>query len=69
MSAPSRSMAPWQRLSMNDSELEEWRADMERKRDYAYQRVAELFDCVKPRGAFYLFPDIRAAFEKRHDIR
>ena len=45
-------------LGMDDKELEEWRADMERKRDYAYQRVSELFDCVKPRGAFYLFPDI-----------
>ena len=32
---------------------------MERKRDYAYQRAAELFDCLKPRGAFYLFPDVR----------
>jgi aspartate aminotransferase len=46
-------------LGMDDGELEEWRADMEAKRDYAYQRAAELFDCVKPRGAFYLFPDIR----------
>jgi aspartate/methionine/tyrosine aminotransferase len=43
---------------MDDHELEEWRAAMERKRDYAYQRVAELFDCLKPRGAFYLFPDV-----------
>jgi aspartate aminotransferase len=46
-------------LGMNDHELEEWRAAMERKRDFAYQRVAELFDCLKPRGAFYIFPDVR----------
>jgi aspartate aminotransferase len=45
-------------LGMDDHGLEEWRADMECKRDYAYQRVAELFDCLKPRGAFYLFPDV-----------
>jgi aspartate aminotransferase len=45
-------------LAMDDRELEEWRTDMERKRNYAYRRAAELFDCVKPRGAFYLFPDI-----------
>jgi aspartate aminotransferase len=45
-------------LGMDDHELGEWHADMERKRDYAYQRAAELFDCVKPRGAFYIFPDV-----------
>jgi aspartate aminotransferase len=45
-------------LGMDDHELEEWRAAMECKRDFAYQRAAELFDCVKPRGAFYLFPDV-----------
>jgi aspartate aminotransferase len=46
-------------LAVDDHELEEWRAAMERKRDYAYQRVAELFDCLKPRGAFYLYPDVK----------
>ncbi len=46
-------------LAMDDRKLEEWRADMEQKREYAYHRTAELFDCVKPRGAFYLFPDVR----------
>jgi len=45
-------------LDMNYHEQEAWRADMAHKRDYAYRRTAELFDCVKPRGAFYLFPDI-----------
>jgi aspartate aminotransferase len=45
-------------LGMDDHELEGWRAAMERKRDYAYRRAAELFDCLKPRGAFYIFPDV-----------
>ncbi len=45
-------------LAMDACDLEEWRAGMERKRDYAYCRAVELFDCVKPRGAFYLFPDV-----------
>jgi aspartate aminotransferase len=45
-------------LGMDDRVLEEWRADMERKRNYAYRRAVELFDCVKPRGAFYIFPDV-----------
>jgi aspartate aminotransferase len=45
-------------LDMDDNELERWRSHMELKRDYACRRAAELFDCLKPRGAFYLFPDI-----------
>ena len=45
-------------LSMDDRDLEGWRTDMQHKRDYAWQRAKEFFDCVKPRGAFYLFPDI-----------
>jgi aspartate aminotransferase len=45
-------------LGLDDSEFADWRLDMERKRDYAYSRIAGLFDCVRPQGAFYLFPDI-----------
>ena len=56
-------------LDMNHHELEAWRADMAHKRDYAYRRAAELFDCVRPQGAFYLFPDVTRPSEKRHDIR
>ena len=46
-------------LGINPPKLEKWQADMARKRDFAYQQAAELFDCVKPQGAFYLFPDVR----------
>ncbi len=35
-----------------------WRRDLEAKRDLAYSRATALFDCIKPRGAFYLFPDV-----------
>jgi aspartate aminotransferase len=45
-------------LDMNYHEQEAWRADMAYKRDYAYRQAAELFDCLKPQGAFYLFPDV-----------
>jgi aspartate aminotransferase len=45
-------------LAMKGHDLEKWRADMEQKRDYAYGRTTELFDCVRPRGAFYLFPKV-----------
>ncbi|MCP3951754.1 MAG: pyridoxal phosphate-dependent aminotransferase [Desulfobacterales bacterium] len=34
------------------------REHFQKKRDTAYALTRELFDCVKPRGAFYLFPDI-----------
>lgn len=33
-------------------------AEMQRKRDIAYQYAAQFFRCTKPRGAFYLFPDV-----------
>jgi aspartate aminotransferase len=32
---------------------------LEEKRNYALGRTRKLFDCLKPRGAFYLFPDVR----------
>jgi aspartate aminotransferase len=32
---------------------------MAHKRDYAYRQAAEIFNCQKPQGAFYLFPDVR----------
>jgi aspartate aminotransferase len=35
-----------------------WRRELETKRNLAYHRAAELFDCIRPHGAFYLFPDI-----------
>jgi aspartate aminotransferase len=33
-------------------------AEMQRKRDIAYQYASQFFRCIKPRGAFYLFPDV-----------
>jgi aspartate aminotransferase len=33
-------------------------AEMQRKRDIAYQSASKFFRCIKPRGAFYLFPDV-----------
>jgi len=37
---------------------ERLRSHFQKKRDTAYQLARELFDCIKPSGAFYLFPDI-----------
>jgi len=46
-------------LDMDKSIFAGWRNELEKKRDYAYHRANKLFDCIKPRGAFYLFPDVR----------
>ena len=45
-------------LDINHHKQEAWRADMAYNRDYAYRQATEIFDCVKPQGAFYLFPDV-----------
>jgi aspartate aminotransferase len=37
---------------------------MQRKRDIAYECTAAIFDCVKPQGAFYLFPDVSSRLRK-----
>jgi len=45
-------------LGMDTDDTAGWRLDLERKRDYAYSQISGLTDCVKPQGAFYLFPDV-----------
>ena len=46
-------------LELDEGQFAKWHAELERKRDYAYERVSRLFKCIKPGGAFYLFPDVR----------
>jgi aspartate aminotransferase len=43
---------------MKDEELAGWRLDLEKKRNIALREISGLFDCIKPGGAFYLFPDV-----------
>jgi aspartate aminotransferase len=45
-------------LNMDDDLLIQRRADLQHKRDLAFNQVSGLFACVRPQGAFYLFPDI-----------
>jgi len=45
-------------LGMDKNDIAPWRLDLEQKRDYAYSKINGLFDCIKPQGAFYLFPDV-----------
>ncbi len=45
-------------LAMDDDLLIRRRADLQHKRDLAFDQVSGLFPCIRPQGAFYLFPDI-----------
>jgi aspartate aminotransferase len=45
-------------LEMEATELEQRRLDLQRKRDLAYEQIANIFPCILPQGAFYLFPDV-----------
>jgi aspartate aminotransferase len=45
-------------LDLTAEDLDEYRQDLESKRDYAYRAISAVFGCIKPRGAFYLFPDV-----------
>lgn len=51
-------------LGMKDEDLVGWRLDLQRKRDLAYSKISGLFDCLKPQGAFYLFPDVSRRLDK-----
>jgi aspartate/methionine/tyrosine aminotransferase len=37
---------------------------LQRRRDLAFDLACRLFDCVKPRGAFYLFADVSRHLSK-----
>jgi aspartate aminotransferase len=45
-------------LSLDKRILSQWRAELEKKREIAYGCVSKFFDCIKPQGAFYLFPNV-----------
>lgn len=45
-------------LQMDQSVVEQRRLALERRRDLAFELVRSLFDCVKPQGAFFLFPNV-----------
>jgi aspartate aminotransferase len=52
-------------LSLDDQLLSDQQAELQQKRDMAYQAVSALFECIKPLGAFYLFPDVSAVLKKK----
>lgn len=45
-------------LSLDGHLLSARQSELQQKRDMAFQYVSKLFGCIKPQGAFYLFPDV-----------
>jgi aspartate aminotransferase len=49
-------------LEMDEDLLIRRRQALRSKRDLAYEQVSALFPCIRPQGAFYLFPDVSGHF-------
>jgi aspartate aminotransferase len=45
-------------LAIDNNTLSRRRSELQKKRDIAYDYASKLFKCIKPHGAFYLFPDV-----------
>ncbi len=52
-------------LSLDRKYHDKRRAIFERRRDLAYAEAANIFDCLKPRGGFFLFADARRYLNPR----
>lgn len=47
-------------LELSPAVIQKWQNELEEKRNIAHGYASKLFDCIRPQGAFYLFPDISA---------
>lgn len=50
-------------LSLEGDLLSSRQSELQQKRDMAFQTISKWFDCIKPQGAFYLFPDVSTALK------
>jgi aspartate aminotransferase len=50
--------------------IKEMRSEFERRRDFLYKEINSIrgFSCLKPQGAFYLFPDVTSLFGLKTDV-
>ncbi len=55
--------------SLDDDWLMARQAEMQRKRDIAFSYASRIFKCMKPKGAFYLFPDVSAVLKPGQTAR
>jgi aspartate aminotransferase len=51
-------------LSLDRDLVSARQSELQQKRDLAFQTVSKLFGCIKPQGAFYLFPDVSTVLKK-----
>jgi aspartate aminotransferase len=51
-------------LEMDQAIVEQRRNALQQRRDLAYACASEIFDCIKPQGAFYLFADVSGRLRK-----
>jgi aspartate aminotransferase len=51
-------------LEMDQTIVAQRRYALQQRRDLAYAHASEIFDCVKPQGAFYLFADVTGRLRK-----
>jgi aspartate aminotransferase len=52
-------------LEMDPAIMASMQETFQRRLDLAYPLCTEIFPCVRPQGAFYLFPDVRAYLGER----
>lgn len=53
-------MAACEALHSGKSAVEQMKKEYNRRRDFVLERLKEIgFDCVKPQGAFYVFPSVK----------
>jgi aspartate aminotransferase len=45
-------------MEMRDTVVDRWRKDLITKRDWAWGCIRKHLPCIKPQGAFYLYPEI-----------
>ena len=50
-------------LTLEEDWLPGRKAELQQKRDMAYERVSHMFDCIQPQGAFYLFPAVSSVLK------
>jgi aspartate aminotransferase len=51
-------------VMMNGDLAAKQKAELKTKRDLAYHALSALFPCIRPQGAFYIFPDISKCLKK-----
>lgn len=54
-------------LKSKQSFYDHLRTTFSKRRELAYQLCSELFPCIKPQGAFYLFPNVEAYLSDKID--